>query len=123
MHKSKKDLFSDRTKSRTAFKISHYAGTVEYDTTGMVVKNGDKLVDNLLMLMASSTSSFIAGLFTAEAKELEEKNSGGGRGGRSKLLSRTQAGIFTKQLVALQEKVDGTFPHFIRCIKPNEEKR
>jgi myosin heavy subunit len=123
VHKSKKDLFSDRTKSRTAFKISHYAGTVEYDTSGMVVKNGDKLVDNLLMLMNGSKSSFVGSLFAAEAKALEEKNSGGSRGGRSKLLSRTQAGIFTTQLVALQEKVDSTFPHFIRCVKPNEEKR
>ncbi len=54
------------SKPRTAgstFGVKHYAGLVNYDTTGFLDKNKDSLFDELAQLVKDSDVPFIAGLF------------------------------------------------------------
>lgn len=60
-HKDKKNLFSDQVKTKTAFKVFHYAGVVQYESTGFVAKNADKLYENIIeLLKTQSTNPFIS---------------------------------------------------------------
>ena len=45
------------------FTISHFAGSVEYDSTGLVFKNADALHPELPLLLAASATPLIAALF------------------------------------------------------------
>lgn len=45
------------------FLVRHYAGDVMYNIAGMTDKNKDSLIKDLLDLVASSTNSFVQGLF------------------------------------------------------------
>jgi myosin-5 len=105
-HKTKKELMSDRTKSKADFKVFHYAGEVTYKTDGFVVRNADKLYDGLVALCEQSTVPFIATLFSKET------------------MSRytTQGKKFLTQLQDLEKTVDATWSRFIRCVKPNQAK-
>jgi myosin heavy subunit len=114
-HRDKKTLFSDLCKSRTAFKVVHYAGSVEYETGGFVAKNADKLYENIIEAMRLSTSAFVAQLF-AESPETTPK-----KGDAPK--HKTQASLFMRQLQALETRTNATFPRYVRCVKPNAFKK
>ncbi|KAH9259250.1 hypothetical protein BASA81_002293 [Batrachochytrium salamandrivorans] len=115
-HKDKKALFTDLCKIRSRFKVYHYAGAVEYESTGFVAKNADKLYENILTCMRESTSELIS-------KELFASDHAGGDdvGGSSK--TKTQASLFMKQLQALEQRTSSTFPRYVRCVKPNSAKK
>jgi hypothetical protein len=49
--------------SLTAFNVKHYAGDVLYDVHGFVVKNRDRLHDDLRDLLRSSGNAFVVELF------------------------------------------------------------
>lgn len=118
-HRDKKSLFSDLCKLKTRFKVFHYAGQVEYETTGFVAKNADKLYENILELMRGSESPFISEqLFGADLV--------GGDDGTAALggqKAKTQASLFMRQLQALEARTNTTFPRYVRCIKPNSYKK
>ena len=103
-------IFSDRVKARDGFKISHYAGDVIYCVSDFIQKNADKLEANLNVLLAASTQPLLAKLFAASGKV---KKSG---------ATKTQGGYFMGQLRKLEQTVDATWPRFIRCVKPNQQK-
>ena len=95
----KKKLLSTRLKSRTAFKIFHYAGGVVYDSVGFVKKNADKLYDNLEGLMQEAENKLVCEAFGGNNKKGKRSNSGKGR---SKAKVNTAGGNFVKQLKALE---------------------
>ena len=53
----------EQTRFEQGFIVHHDAGRVEYRTDGWLEKNKDPLNDNLTRLLASSSESYIAGLF------------------------------------------------------------
>ncbi len=137
-HKEKKNLFSDMCKSRTAFKIYHYAGIVEYEVQGFITKNADKLYDNIVTLMQTGTSRpFISNVlfsdngvgstFNGDASASAAKSSVDSPSLQISATSRpqhkTQASVFMNQLQKLEERTSSTFPRYIRCVKPNQFKR
>ena len=103
------------------FAIIHYAGTVEYESEGFVEKNRDELPKEATELLLSSSNKFV--------KRLAEIISGGSpssaldaKKGRSGPKSKyTVGGQFSRQLQELRQKIDLTTPHYIRCLKPNDE--
>ena len=109
--KSAKGLFSDRVKARDGFRISHYAGDVLYSVTNFIQKNADKLEANLLTLLGTSSQPLLGKLFAPSTKA--KKSKGG---------TKTQGGYFMGQLRKLEQTVDATWPRFIRCVKPNQQK-
>ncbi|CAH2037137.1 unnamed protein product [Thlaspi arvense] len=100
--------FSKPKLSRTDFTISHYAGEVTYQSNHFIDKNKDYIVAEHQALFAASNCSFVAGLFHA----LHEDSS------RSSKFSSIGT-RFKQQLHSLMETLNGTEPHYIRCIKPN----
>lgn len=112
------------------FTIRHYAGDVAYNGTGFLEKNKDTLPTDMAQLLQGSSSKVIAGIFTAEPAPAERK-SGGARTSRGKparqqkgfLVGNTIAGGFRKQLSELMETINKTSSQYVRCIKPNANKR
>jgi myosin protein heavy chain len=104
------------------FRVSHYAGEVEYRTDGWLDKNRDPLSDPLTSLLAKSSDPYIASLFAefvdpdpsvvVESPRLRIK-----RG-----AYRTVGQFHRERLAALMAQLRETQPHFVRCIVPNLEK-
>lgn len=95
---------------KTAFIIRHYAGEVSYECEGFLEKNRDSLPDDIVNIVQSSESSFVRGLLEKSDKKKGKKPSSVG-------------GEFKNQLDLLMNLINSTEPHWIRCIKPNPEKK
>ena len=138
------DRFSD-----SRFGIKHFAGTVTYDIDGFVHKNKDRLPEQIVLLMRSSSEPLYCSWF--EHDELESSAEAPRGSGRERAASRrvraaskqgkrnsrmstnNQRGTFRgnigtlgykfkDQLRELHQMLLLTTPHFIRCVKPNGEK-
>lgn len=106
---------------RTQFTIRHYAGAVTYETIGFMEKHKDTLLPDLLSLMQSSSVDMIQELFGLEEPEEEDSSI---RRDKSSMLSQQTLGTqFKNSLNKLMENISYTNVHYIRCIKPNTEKR
>ena len=107
-HKDKRSLFSDYAKSsRTAFTVFHYAGAVDYETSGFVVKNADKLYPNMSEALCNAQNPIVQDVFNKD---------------KTTTKKRTQASVFMRQLQQLEQRTMKTFSRYIRCIKPNSKK-
>jgi myosin protein heavy chain len=107
-----------------SFILTHYAGKVEYTTAGWLDKNKDPLNENVTRLLANSSFSYIANLFSDYSGAEEAANSVNVRGVvMKKGAFRTVAQRHKEQLTSLMNQLYTTEPHFVRCIIPNEEKK
>ncbi|KAF9159040.1 hypothetical protein DFQ26_006988 [Actinomortierella ambigua] len=102
------------------FILHHYAGKVEYRTSGWLDKNKDPLNENITRLLAQSSEKFVGQLFSDYLVEEEDFTV---RNRTKKGAFRTVAQRHKEQLRALMDHLYATRPHFVRCILPNEEKR
>ncbi|KAK4285989.1 hypothetical protein QN277_002610 [Acacia crassicarpa] len=93
-----------------AFRVCHYAGEVSYDTTGFLEKNRDLLPPDSIKLLSSCICQ-LPQLFSNQSN-----SSHVGVLGSQKQSVGTK---FKGQLFKLMKQLEGTAPHFIRCIKPN----
>ena len=108
------------------FSVHHYAGPVEYSTECFIEKNRDELPKEATELLQSSCNPFIQIL--AEIIE-SSKNAPQGvsdtphklRRQDSSVARTTVGGHFRRQLRNLRGKIDRMEPHYIRCLKPNDE--
>jgi hypothetical protein len=94
--------------NRSTFFIQHYAGTVAYDSNGFCEKNRDSLFRDLYDLMSSAGHPNWVELFPEKDKNPRRVE--------------TLSGAFRKQLTNLMAVCETTQPHYIRCIKPNQNK-
>lgn len=94
----------------THFILKHYAGEVTYNINEFLDKNKDTFFLDLIMTMQSSTDPLITSLFPSV--DLNSK--------KRPLTAATQ---FKNALNLLMEKLLACQPHYIRCIKPNEQKK
>jgi myosin heavy subunit len=97
------------------FDIFHYAGSVNYTVKDFLEKNKDKLSDDLQVLLRNSSVRRMSTEFDFAESEKDLV-------GRAKAKQLTVAGKFQKDLNNLLVQLNNSEPHFIRCIKPNEEK-
>ena len=101
--------FKEVRTSKSEFMVIHYAGEVLYDSYSFLEKNKDTLTQDLLDLISSSRSSFLKTIFPDAA------SSGSDR--------KVSLGFqFRAQLNDLMKTLNATDPHYIRCVKPNDEK-
>lgn len=98
--------YAEVRKCPTNFVLKHYAGDVEYTGTGFLEKNRDTLSQDLLDLLSTSKLPFLKQLAKVSGKD------------RKKSLGHQ----FSIQLDQLMSTLDTTEPHYVRCIKPNENK-
>ena len=103
------------------FTVRHFAGMVTYSTENFVDMNRDRLLPSLTGLLESSKSGFIRSLFPIKATGARKADT------RSTMTKKTSTttltGVLRNQLSALMKMLRNTTPHFIRCIKPNNERR
>ncbi|KAE8667505.1 Myosin-11 [Hibiscus syriacus] len=96
--------------SRTNFTIAHYAGDVQYQSEQFLDKNKDYVVPEHQDLLSASKCSFVSGLFPALPEESSKSAKFSSIGSRFKI-----------QLQSLMETLNSTEPHYIRCVKPNNQ--
>lgn len=110
------------------FCVHHYAGPVEYSTNGFLEKNRDELPKEATELLQNSFNPFIRLLSSTIEKSCSEGSSNTNskahipRRQESSSFGRTTVGgQFRRQLKCLREKIDVMSPHYVRCLKPNDE--
>jgi len=107
-YKKSNDL-RNRYKKNTYFKVQHYAGDVVYTSDGWLEKNKDTAFDELSVVMSKSASATMQQIYPKKK----------GRSYKSDTVSER----FRKNLRNLMKMLDTTSPCYIRCIKPNHQKR
>eukprot|EP00475_Leptophrys_vorax_P022894 TRINITY_DN3113_c0_g1_i1.p1 TRINITY_DN3113_c0_g1~~TRINITY_DN3113_c0_g1_i1.p1 ORF type:complete len:1018 (-),score=280.14 TRINITY_DN3113_c0_g1_i1:379-3432(-) len=95
----------------TLFTIKHYAGDVTYNTVGFVDKNKDPVWKDLILVGESSKLSVLKKIFPPGGSELLTK--------KRPITAGTQ---FKQQVTDLMTELNKCTPHYIRCIKPNDQK-
>jgi len=146
-------ITAPRVGGTLSFEVKHHAGAVVYNARHMVMKNTDALQADVADLLLQSPNAFLSRLFeestTSESSKLtsntaakdeqaeSKKPSVGGRihsvrasfegaklkATRTLASGKTIGNLFRKQLQYLHETMLATNLHFIRCIKPNHEKK
>lgn len=108
---SKNSVYDRCPKLRNSFAVRHYAGSVTYDVAGFLDKNRDTLTTDLLELLQTSENPFIILLYPPDmvVTTAQRKHS---------LVHQ-----FQKQLNDLMRQLYQTQPHYIRCVKPNNDKK
>ncbi|EYC01892.1 hypothetical protein Y032_0103g3524 [Ancylostoma ceylanicum] len=103
---------SDKTVKHDEFRITHYAGDVTYSVNGFMDKNRDTLFQDLKRLMYNSQSPLLKSIFPDGSKKVTEVNR----------RPPTAGYLFKNSMSTLVAQLASKEPHYIRCIKPNEEK-
>eukprot|EP00397_Hematodinium_sp_SG-2012_P000534 GEMP01000535.1.p1 GENE.GEMP01000535.1~~GEMP01000535.1.p1 ORF type:complete len:1693 (+),score=408.54 GEMP01000535.1:315-5393(+) len=106
---------------KSEFSIVHFAGTVTYRCDGWMEKNSDNPSPGAVELLSKSSISILRDI----ANSIDEQNPANSRtsiasSARPKKAAVSQ--VFRASLKSLVAKVTTAHPHFIRCIKPNNEK-
>lgn len=98
--------------SNINFIIQHTIGPIQYCATNFLLKNKDVLRAELMELIQKSSNPIVKELFEGQVIE------------RGKIAKGSLIGSqFLNQLTTLMALINSTEPHFIRCIKPNENKK
>ena len=96
-------LIKNKKFSQERFIVSHYAGNVEYNTTGFRQKNLDHVSESIVELLnlhpITRTNVVVSSNIKAKSVGIQ----------------------FKSQLQILMKEIDQTTPYYIRCIKPNDK--
>ncbi|XP_037109378.1 unconventional myosin-Vc isoform X2 [Syngnathus acus] len=121
-------LFERPKLSNETFVIQHFADKVEYQCKGFLEKNRDTLYEELVAVLRVSKFAFLAQFFQDEGpsvpniKGIKVKPARPGVKSTNKQLRASVGAKFCSSLSLLMETLNATTPHYVRCIKPNDEK-
>ncbi|XP_041666986.1 unconventional myosin-Vb [Cheilinus undulatus] len=115
--------------SNVSFIIVHFADKVEYQCEGFLEKNRDTVYEEQINILKASQFQLVADLFHEKDDVAPPKSA------RVNVRSlktvpkapnkehRKTVGLqFRSSLHLLMETLNATTPHYVRCIKPNDEK-
>ena len=104
--------------SKTGFIVQHYAGDV---TTRTATKsNRDELRNDLFDILVASSDAALTALYADDQKERQEHcQRPGKRGGSGPTAGRK----IRDQCSELRRLSCSASPHYVRCVKTNDEKR
>ena len=117
---------------RDCFTIAHYASDVSYRIHGLVGKNVDAFAPSLRSLIGNIGNPFLKSIFPPSmfmseevSDSLNSTRSPASRDSKSRVDSSktTVTSVFRTQVNSLMSIISSTVPHFVRCIKPNMDKR
>ena len=127
-----KEHFSKPRLSNTAFIVRHFADKVEYECDGFLDKNRDTVMEEQMMILSASRNELLSSLFSGEFQSNTDvpKTSSGRKtlsvnassSSTKKQHRKTVGTQFGESLNLLMTTLNSTTPHYIRCIKPNDEK-
>uniref|UniRef100_A0A3Q3KRB3 Myosin VC n=1 Tax=Mastacembelus armatus TaxID=205130 RepID=A0A3Q3KRB3_9TELE len=121
-------LFEKPRLSSQAFVVQHFADKVEYQCKGFLEKNRDTLYEELVDILRDSKFPFLVNFFREEAqrtvmgKGVKVKPARPRVKPANKQLRTSVGEKFRSSLSLLMETLNATTPHYVRCIKPNDEK-
>ncbi|XP_076218940.1 myosin-IIIb-like [Aptenodytes patagonicus] len=111
------------------FSIIHYAGKVQYTAGGFLEKNRDTLPANVRGLFINSVTPLLSVLFTATVSRtgtlmphVKAKVIPGADNKFNSTRKQSAGAQFRHSLMVLMERMYSANPHFVRCIKPNNQK-
>uniref|UniRef100_A0A674DRG3 Myosin VIIAa n=1 Tax=Salmo trutta TaxID=8032 RepID=A0A674DRG3_SALTR len=110
-HKLNTNYIPPKNNHETQFGLQHFAGVVYYETRGFLEKNRDTLHGDIIQLVHSSRNKFIKQIFQADV------------GAETRKRSPTLSSQFKRSLEQLMRTLSVCQPFFVRCIKPNENKK
>ncbi len=120
--------FSKPRLSQTAFIVRHFADMVEYESAGFLDKNRDTVMEEQVNILRASNNDLLSDLFmengvlsTAGGKASKAAASKSGPASK-KQNKKTVGSQFADSLKLLMSTLNSTTPHYVRCIKPNDEK-
>ncbi|XP_071658649.1 unconventional myosin-Vb-like isoform X2 [Patagioenas fasciata] len=120
--------------SNTSFIVLHFADKVEYQSEGFLEKNRDTVYEEQINILKASKYQMVADLFQDEKDAASTTSMAKGtakisvRSARpaiktaNKEHKKTVGHQFRNSLHLLMETLNATTPHYVRCIKPNDEK-
>jgi myosin-1 len=108
------------------FLIKHYAGDVMYNVAGMTDKNKDTLIKDILDLIDGSKDKFLQTLFPdrpdPDSKKRPPTAGDKIRQSANDLVTNLMRWVFVPCDVSRQMLMDRCQPHYIRTIKPNQNR-
>ncbi|XP_032906331.1 unconventional myosin-Va isoform X14 [Amblyraja radiata] len=133
-HLNKCALFQKPRMSNRAFIIKHFADQVEYQCEGFLEKNKDTVYEEQITVLKASKLTLLAELFQDE-KQVSSPTDGRPPFARATVKSAKPRALqpnkehkksvghqFRNSLHLLMETLNATTPHYVRCIKPNDDK-
>ncbi|XP_069767192.1 unconventional myosin-Va isoform X2 [Narcine bancroftii] len=133
-HLNKSALFHKPRMSNRAFIIQHFADQVEYQCEGFLEKNKDTVYEEQIIVLKASKLNLLAELFN-EGKQVSSPTEGRPPVARATVKSAKPRALqpskehkksvghqFRNSLHLLMETLNATTPHYVRCIKPNDDK-
>ncbi|CCE65834.1 hypothetical protein TPHA_0N00540 [Tetrapisispora phaffii CBS 4417] len=121
-------VFSKPRFGQTKFVVSHYALDVSYDVEGFIEKNRDTVSDGHLEVLKATKNETLLKILqsldkNAEKVEEAKKDQKPAKvAGRAVQKKPTLGSMFKLSLIELMATINSTNVHYIRCIKPNNEK-
>ena len=113
-HAKKADMYiKPKSSLEQRFGIHHFAGPVMYNIDNFLEKNRDTFSQDLLGCIAGSSMEYLTTLFAEEISA----------GDDTKKKSKTLGWQFKSSLDALMKALRQCHPWFVRCVKPNENKK
>ena len=115
-------LIFKANKLRDGFVIKHYAGSVDYSVDGWLNKNKDPLSSTMIEVLSNSNNFLINEFFQSNDFNLSDSPIKGSPRKKTGMF-RTVTYRHKEQLTQLMDNLSKTYPHFVRCILPNSEKK
>ncbi|NXX80200.1 MYO5C protein, partial [Urocolius indicus] len=126
---NKNALFEKPRMSNTSFIIQHFADKVEYKCEGFLEKNRDTVHEVLIEILKASQFPLCANFFQDNpvsvspfSSTINIKSARPVLKAPNKQLRMTVGSKFRSSLSLLMVTLNATTPHYVRCIKPNDEK-
>jgi myosin heavy subunit len=115
---AKNSLVKKNRLDKLKFTIVHTPREVEYTITDFRDKNRDELPGILQGALEKSVDKLVSSFPAAVEPEASSAAHGKGGGKNDKFLGMK----FRKQMNELMEELSSSECHFVRCLKPNEQK-
>ncbi|ANB12827.1 myosin 2 [Sugiyamaella lignohabitans] len=109
---------------KSSFIVSHYAMDVAYEVEGFIEKNRDTVPDELIEVLNATSNEFLKQVLETKsaAAAAPAAASSSSAPGRAVVRKPTLGSIFKGSLIELMTTINSTNVHYIRCIKPNDDK-
>jgi myosin heavy subunit len=112
---TKSTYYGRNRKEPAEFIVRHFAGDVTYNSQNFMEKNKDAIAPGLLKLVNQSSISFLQPPADDKAASPDKRAPASSR--------MTLAAKFKLDLDQLLTQLKSTKPHFIRCVKPNDQQK
>lgn len=115
----------------SAFLIHHFADLVQYETVGFLEKNRDTVIEEQVDVLRNAENKLLKMLFNNEDPKLtvphtrvkvSAQKSAPSTANKQIINKKTVGSQFRDSLNMLMATLNATTPHYVRCIKPNDEK-